>query len=308
METLPPAVSRMNLEHLKTFHYVAQSGSFTRAAQLLFLTQPAVSQQMQGLENALHVALFDRSRRSIALTAEGEVLYGYTRRLFGLFDEIGQVFQDLSLLQAGTLTLAASAVMGSYYLPPLLRRFHKRFPQIRFNIRIGNSGQVFDWVAGQEAELGFAGRTRRPAQVEQTLLYREPYVVVTAAGSPLLDMHRPLRLDEFLQASVVVREKGTRTRAKIEEWVRKQGGKRASTAPLITVGSLEAARDLVAAGFGAAALPRLAVTDALARGTLVALAVENFALNADYYLLRPRQRKLSPAAMQFLHALPPLAE
>ena len=68
METLPPAVSRMNLEHLKTFHYVAQSGSFTRAAQLLFLTQPAVSQQMQGLENALHVALFDRSRRSIALS------------------------------------------------------------------------------------------------------------------------------------------------------------------------------------------------------------------------------------------------
>lgn len=153
MDTLPPAVSRMNLEHLKTFHCVAQSGSFTRAARLLFLTQPAVSQQMQGLENALHVALFDRSRRSITLTAEGEVLYGYTRRLFGLFDEIGQVFQDLSLLQAGTLTLAASAVMGSYYLPPLLRRFHKRFPQIRFNIRIGNSGQVFDWVAGQEAEL-----------------------------------------------------------------------------------------------------------------------------------------------------------
>ena len=144
--------------------------------------------------------------------------------------------------------------------------------------------------------------------MEQTLLYREPYVVVAAAGSPLPELHRPLHLDEFLQASVVMREKGTRTRAKIEEWVRRQGGKRAPSSPLITVGSLEAARDLVAAGFGAAALPRLAVADALARGTLVALDVENFALNADYYLLRPRQRKLSPAAMQFLHALPPLAE
>ena len=303
MEPLPPAVSRMNLEHLKTFHYVAQSGSFTRAARLLFLTQPAVSQQMQGLENALHVALFDRSRRSITLTAEGEVLYGYTRRLFGLFDEIGQVFQDLSLLQAGTLTLAASAVMASYYLPALLRRFHQRFPQVTYKIRTGNSWQVMNWVANREAEIGLAGRAGKLPQVQQTLLHREPYIVVSAATTPL-PAHRPLTAAEFRRANVIVREKGTRTRAKLEEWLKKQDNDPSAPPALITVTSLEAAKQLVIAGFGVAALPRLAVADELARGILRAVAVENFALDADYYLTLQTHGKPSAAAEQFLQMLP----
>lgn len=299
----PVPASRMNLEHLKTFHYVAQSGSFTEAAHRRFLTQPAVSQQIQGLENVLRVALFDRSHKKIALTSEGQVLYAYTQRLFGLFDEIEQVFQDMNQLQSGTLTLAASAVMANYYLPKYLQRFHQRFPQVHYKIRTGNSWQVMNWVANRDVEIGLAGRAGKLPQIQQTLLHREPYVVVAGAATRL-PTHRPLTAEEFCRANVVVREKGTRTRAKIEEWLKKQGNAPNAPAPLITVTSLEAAKQLVIAGFGIAALPQLAVADDLACGALRVVAVENFTLSADYYLTCQESGKRSAAAAQFLQILP----
>ena len=89
----------MNLDHLKTFHYVARLRSFTKAAHELFLTQPAVSLQIQGLEHSLKATLFDRRKKKIELTEEGRILFGYTQRLFGLFDDIESAFQDLSQLQ-----------------------------------------------------------------------------------------------------------------------------------------------------------------------------------------------------------------
>ncbi|CAK7036416.1 LysR family transcriptional regulator [Saezia sanguinis] len=296
-------VSRMNLEHLKTFHYVARSGSFTQAAHILFLTQPAVSLQIQGLENSLRVSLFDRSRKKISLTSEGKILYTYTQRLFSLFDEIDHVFQDLNHLQTGSLTIAATAVMGTYYLTKILRYFNKRFPLVSFKIKMGNSQQVVDWVSNQEADIGLAGRVSNTTHVRQVFLHREPYSAVVGANSPLLHLHRPLTIDEFLHSFVVMREKGTRTRVKIEDWFKKHAEGRQQPIPLITISSLEAAKRLVANGFGATALPHLAVADEIASGMLIPISVEKFQVNADYYLTYQTNKKLSIAALQFLMLL-----
>lgn len=128
MSKLQLDISRMNLEHLKTFHVVATLGSFTAASKALFLTQPAVSQQIQGLEHALKNALFDRSKRQIRLTPRGKVLFSYTQKLFSIFREIENVFNDLNQLQAGELTIASSAVMGNYYLPKFSQNLRKAIP------------------------------------------------------------------------------------------------------------------------------------------------------------------------------------
>lgn len=296
-------ISRMNLEHLKTFHYVATSGSFTQAAHILFLTQPAVSLQIQGLENSLRVSLFDRSRKKISLTSEGKILFSYTQRLFGLFDEIEHVFQDLNRLQTGTLTIAASAVMGAYYLTQVLADFNKRYPLISFKIKMGNSQQVADWVCNLEADIGLAGRVPNQRHLRQVLLHREPYSCVVGANSPLLRLRRPLNIDEFLSSFIVMREKGTRTRAKIEEWFKEHTAGKKRPDPLITISNMEAAKRLIASGFGATALPHLAVTDEIASGTLIPIQVENFHVNADYYLTYLTDRQLSMAALQFLMLL-----
>ena len=121
-------ITRMNLEHLKTFHVVASLGSFTEAAKALYMTQPAVSQQIQGIEHALRNPLFDRSKRQIRLTAKGKILFSYTQKLFGIFREIENVFSDLNHLLTGELTIAASAVMGNYFLSSFIAEFYKKIP------------------------------------------------------------------------------------------------------------------------------------------------------------------------------------
>ncbi len=302
MTALEHGISRMNLDHLKTFHCIAVEGSFTRAAQTLFLTQPAVTLQIQGLENSLRVTLFDRSRRKIKLTPEGEALYAYTQRLFGLFDEIQHVFQDLSHLQAGRLVLAASAVMGTYYLTRLVSRFNKRFPRIAFALQIGNSRHVAEWVGNSEAELGFAGRSPAQGHLRQVFLHREPYTVVVAPGAPLAKLSQPVRIEEFLATSFVMREKGARTRTKIDIWLKTSAhGK--YMAPSVTLSSLEATKRLVASGYGVTALPHLAVAEEIASEMLVPIRVENFDLNADYYLTYQVDKKFSTAALSFLSLL-----
>lgn len=305
--SLQNTVSKMNLEHLKTFHYVAKSGSFTQAAQILFLTQPAVSLQIQGLENSLRVTLFDRSRRKITLTSEGNILYTYTQKLFGLFDEIQHVFQDLNHLQTGNLTISASAVMGTYYLTKLVTQFNKRFPLIAFKIKMGNSQQVADWVCNLDSDLGLAGRVPNQRHLRQVFLHREPYSVVVSANSPLARLQRPIQVHEFVSAFLVTREKGTRTRTKIESWFKEHLHGQRLPVPLITISSLEAAKRLVASGFGATALPHLAVADEIASGTLVPIQVEQFELNADYYLTYHTDKKLSIAALHVLALLKEMA-
>lgn len=102
------------------------------------MTQPAVSQQIQGIEHALRNPLFDRSKRQIRLTAKGKILFSYTQKLFGIFREIENVFSDLNHLLTGELTIAASAVMGNYFLSSFIGEFYKKYPLI--SIQFGKWG------------------------------------------------------------------------------------------------------------------------------------------------------------------------
>lgn len=292
----------MNLDHLKAFHRVAVNRSFTRTAQELFITQPAISMQIQALETFLKVKLFDRTRRKISLTSEGEVLFSYTKRLFDLFDEVQSVFQDLSSLQAGRLGVGASAVMGTYFLTHYIGLFNKRFPRVEFDIRIANSHQILEQVISGEIELGVAGRALTPPQLTRVFLHREPYVVVTSPESPLAKIQGIVPLEELTEVPFVLRERGTRARVKLGSWFRAVVGSDIH-ASSVTIANMEATKRLVAGGFGVTALPYLAVTEEIAKGSLVRIDVEKFDLVIDYHLFFQTNRTLSRAARSFLALL-----
>lgn len=292
----------MNMDHLKAFHRVATSGSFTRAAQELFITQPAISMQIQALETALKVRLFDRSRRKIRLTSEGEVLFSYTRRLFDLFDEVQNVFQDLSSLQAGRLGVGASAVMGTYFLTRYIGMFNKRYPRVEFDIRIANSHHILEQVISGEIELGVAGRALTPPQLTRVFLHREPYIVVVSPLSPLAKIRGVVPVSDLTETPFVLRERGTRARVKLGSWFREVAGGDMH-ANSVTIANLEATKRLVASGFGVTALPELAVREELKSGSLVQIDVEKFDLVIDYHLFFQTGRILSRAARSFLALL-----
>ena len=118
----------MKFDHLKSFHRVAVTRSFTRTAQELFLTQPAVSQQIQLLEHRLGIKLFDRMGKMVGLTSEGEILLSYTERLFRINDEIEIHFGKLRDLETGKITVGSTAVIGTYFLPRIIGDYNRKYP------------------------------------------------------------------------------------------------------------------------------------------------------------------------------------
>lgn len=292
----------MNLEQLKTFHRVAVLGSFTRAAQELFITQPAVSLQIQALETAVGVPLFDRSRRQVRLTGEGETLFAYTSRVFALFDEIKTVFQDMNGLQTGHLSLGATSIMAAYHMTPLIGRFHRRFPGVAFDVMIGNSHKVEELVLSGEVELGFSPVLKHSPSLRQVFLHREPFVLVTAPASPLAVSCGPLPLEAIMEVPFILREKGARTHDKVCQWFREHSPN-GLPRHVLTIADMEATKRLVAGGYGVTALPKAAVEDEIAHNQLALLQLEGFALHTDYYLVCQEGKTYSHAALAFLALL-----
>lgn len=296
-------ITRMNLEHLKTFHVVASLGSFTEAAKALYMTQPAVSQQIQGIEHALRNPLFDRSKRQIRLTAKGKILFSYTQKLFGIFREIENVFSDLNHLLTGELTVAASAVMGNYFLSSFIAEFYKKYPLISIRLEMGDSAYVTHLVEEGLADVALSRHVRNLKYCKQKLLIKEPYVCVCGPSSPLAALKRPLSAKEFAENYLVMRQKGSRMRSKLEEWFKSVGVYEFLSTPVIEVNSLESSKQLIARGFGAAGFPSIAVRQELKRESLIMLSVENFSVTADYFLGYNDKRELSPAAFEFISLL-----
>lgn len=296
-------ITRMNLEHLKTFHVVASLGSFTEAAKALYMTQPAVSQQIQGIEHALRNPLFDRSKRQIRLTAKGKILFSYTQKLFGIFREIENVFSDLNHLLTGELTIAASAVMGNYFLSSFIAEFYKKYPLISIRLEMGDSAYVTHLVEEGLADVALSRHVRNLKHCKQKLLIQEPYICVCGPSSPLAALKRPLSAKEFAENYLVMRQKGSRMRSKLEEWFKSVGVYEFLSTPVIEVNSLESSKQLIARGFGAAAFPSIAVRQELKRESLIMLSVENFSVTADYFLGYNDKRELSPAAFGFISLL-----
>ena len=296
-------ITRMNLEHLKTFHVVASLGSFTEAAKALYMTQPAVSQQIQGIEHALRNPLFDRSKRQIRLTAKGKILFSYTQKLFGIFREIENVFSDLNHLLTGELTIAARAVMGNYFLSSFIGEFYKKYPLISIRLEMGDSAYVTHLVEEGLADVALSRHVKNLKHCKQKLLIKEPYVCVCGPTSPLAAMKRSLSAKEFAENYLVMRQKGSRMRSKLEEWFKCVGVYEFLSMPVIEVNSLESSKQLIARGFGAAAFPSIAVRQELKRESLIMLSVENFSVTADYFLGYNDKRELSPAAFEFISLL-----
>lgn len=296
-------ITRMNLEHLKTFHVVASLGSFTEAAKALYMTQPAVSQQIQGIEHALRNPLFDRSKRQIRLTAKGKILFSYTQKLFGIFREIENVFSDLNHLLTGELTIAASAVMGNYFLSSFIGEFYKKYPLISIRLEMGDSAYVTHLVEEGLADVALSRHVKNLKHCKQKLLIKEPYVCVCGPTFPLAAMKRSLSAKEFAENYLVMRQKGSRMRSKLEEWFKCVGVYEFLSMPVIEVNSLESSKQLIARGFGAAAFPSIAVRQELKRESLIMLSVENFSVTADYFLGYNDKRELSPAAFEFISLL-----
>ena len=293
----------MKIEQLRTFQKVALSGSFTKAARELFLSQPAVSQQIKALENAYRVRLFDRQGKHIKLTLAGEILFSKTNALLDELRDIEKVFEDLSELDLGRIDIAATAVVSTYLLPRAMGDFIKKFPGVEVELQTGNSHEVISKLLDGVIDFGFGGVVKPEPDIEFNLIHQESYIIVVGKDHPLADRERQgVSVDDLKIYPFIWREHGTLVRRKMEEMM---GG---SQAPfifrnVIEVQNVETVKRLVEEGAGFTIIPSIAVQRELAAGWLTQLHLAGLALQASYYLLHLKKRPLSKHARSFLRLL-----
>lgn len=288
----------MDLRQLEIFVRVAELGSFSRAAEALGLTQPTVSEHIRTLESDLGVRLLDRLGRGAAVTRAGEMLAAYAARMLALAQEARQALDSFQGKMSGTLLVGASTIPGEYVLPPLIGRFKEKFPDIAVTLLIGDSQTVVGWVVEGRAELGVVGARLPHRAIEFRELMPDEEVVVVPAGHPWHGRAQ-VTLDELRGEPLLIRERGSGTRAALEAALEAAGLGLDAFRIVGEMGSTQAIKQAVKAGVGISVLSRRAVDEECRYGILWCLRVKDLTVARAFHLVTHRDRSRSPLAEAF---------
>lgn len=228
---------------LKAFHAVAVHGGFSRAADALYLTQPAISDQVRKLESEYDTRLFNRTKRNVTLTSEGEKLFKITSRLFEIENQAHDLLSSQKKLRTGTLRLHVDSAI---HVLGVLAQFRKKFRRVKIQIETGNTNQVIDALQDYRADIGVLGSVPTSSNMDVVQLNESPIVAFTSADGPL-HKRRAATLQELAKHPLVCREAGSKTRQKLIESAAATG---IAFIPSIVAQGREAVAEIVAAGVG----------------------------------------------------------
>ena len=210
--------TELNFHQLHIFYTVARRRSFSRAAEALEISQPAVSIQVQELENTMGATLFHRRSRGLQLTEVGETVYSYAHRIFSLSSEMRDTVLDIQGLRTGHLTLGASTTPGEYILPVAIGRFRQQHPGVQVELKISNTRSIVNQILQRELDLGMIGShlDAEGGDLETSTYAMDEIVLVTSPAHPLAK-RKGVSLEEVMEQGLVVREEGSATRKTAEE-------------------------------------------------------------------------------------------
>jgi len=233
----------MRFVQLRAFHYVALCGGFSRAAEELRLTQPAISDQVRKLEEEYDVLLFNRQRKQVNLTPAGEQLFAVTRRVFDCQQQALDLLSESRALRAGTLRVVADS---AHHLLGVFGAFRARYPGVRITVRAGNTETVIQNLYSYDADVGVLGEIPEGRDFEIVVLNSTPIIAFAAADHPAA-RHGSLGFAELAALPLVLRERGSKTRRKLEDGAAAAG---VTLTPAIEAEGREAVREIVASGAG----------------------------------------------------------
>ncbi|SER07016.1 LysR family transcriptional regulator [Pedobacter rhizosphaerae] len=195
---------------LRVFDTVAKRLSFTKAANELNITQPAVTKHIQEIERQLNTALFDRNGTKIKLTVAGETLLKYTEQLFSIYRELEFEINYLNQEHKGLLRIGASTTIAQYLLSPILAKFHEKFKEIKISLTINNTEVIEQLLLNKEIDLGLIEGYSKNRQFQYHKLIKDEIVLVTKANHPL-SKRNALKIEELKTLPLILREPGSGT-------------------------------------------------------------------------------------------------
>lgn len=258
---------------LQVFHAVAKHGSFTRAAEQLFMTQPAVTFQIKQLEEHFNTRLLERGHGRVSLTAAGEIVLDYAERILDMSEELESRVSELTDELAGTLTIGASTTIAAYWLPRLLEPFKRRYPRVIPRVVVGNSALTEARVAARELDIGLIEIVSGQPSIERREVARDELLVICQPGHPLSG-EGELEAMDLMGYPFITRDPGNAIRELAERFFESAGINMDQLIICAELGNLAAVKHLAASGLGYAIASHAAIQRELKEGRLAAIALK----------------------------------
>lgn len=288
-------VSRLTLRQLQVFKAVYEQQSYSKAGELLGLTQPAVSSQIRQLEQALNQPLFEYVGRRLFTTAAAERLAKSIGRLFTELHDLQNDLDALSGNVSGELRLVAVNT-AQYVVPYMLRAFLNLYPQVSVNVRVVNRAAAIQRLNDNSDDLVIMGMVPTEKPLASLPFLDNELVPVVPDGHPLLE-RSSVSAQEFLDAGLLVRESGSGSRLALEVHCQQQ---RLNVKPAMEIGSNDAVKHAVMAGLGVAVLPKLSILPELELGTMKVVEIPGFPLRRSWCVVYPQAKHPTPAMRAFI--------
>jgi DNA-binding transcriptional LysR family regulator len=299
-------VGYMELKTLKAFCTVVEHGSFSAAADILCITQPAVSLQIRSLEEELGVVLFNRAYQKIILTESGNVVYEYAKRILTLVDELSYALDEINSLAKGKLRIGASTIVGEYVLPSLLADFKKTYPNIDISLHIGDTVEVIDDVLKGEVEIGVVGANIVACDIRERLRFEkfieEELTLIVPAKHKWVE-EKSIELSRLKEEPFILRSEGSGARMTLEKRLEEVGLKDEDLNVVMELGNTEAIKKSVASGIGISIVPKKTIENELRLGLLKEININNVDLSMKFYIVYDEHSLMSKVSEAFLRLL-----
>ncbi|MBN2507805.1 MAG: LysR family transcriptional regulator [Verrucomicrobia bacterium] len=289
----------MQIESLKVYCDLAETESFTKAAQINDVTQSAVSQQISSLERLFKTLLIERSKKKFRLTREGRVLYDYSKQIIQTYESLFNKLQEIKDIVSGTIRVATIYSIGLHDLPGCLKRFLKSYPTVNVHVEYRRAAQVYEDVLGNVVDLGLVAYPVRDSRLDLVPLRKEPLVLVCSPHHPLA-RSKSVRLKDLAGRKFVAFDADTPTRRALDKLLRER---RVHVTVAMEFDNIETVKRAVEINAGVSILPRSTVSQEVAQHALAEIPFADGGLTRPVAAIHKRTKVLSPAMKEFIAAL-----
>ena len=289
----------MDDHKLKVFCTVAETKSFSKTSEIIHLTQPAVSLQIQAIEEIYETKLFDRSSSTVTLTPAGEVLYKYAKEILALYATAEKVIGKLTGLVKGSITIGACSNIGNYLLPSVITDFSKTHLKTKIHLLVSNTKRVIELLNSGNIDIGIVeGDVVRQKMVVKKLISDELLLIVSP-NHPWAKK-KEVSISDLTKEPFIFREAGSGTRQMMEKFLSRHGITPQDMKVSIVLGSTEAIKDAVENGLGVSIISRWAARKENKYGTLRLLSLKEEKMVRDFSLIINKNSVSSNALDEFL--------
>lgn len=295
--------NNITFQQMEALIHLAEEGSFSRAAQKMHITQPALTKSIRNIEESIDARVANRSSSGITLTEAGKILYDYARRLTRLRAEAAQKIDALTNATSPNIYLAASTIPATYILPHALSAFKKKHPGIKIYAKTADTEDAINAVLDKEAEIGLVGKKPHYTKLNIDVLWRDRLVLAVPRAHKWATQ-KTIMPAEIRQEPFVIRERGSATRYVLEEYLKKTNDIRIDDLNICCeLGSSEAVKEALLAGLGVSVISRHAIRRELQAGTVHEVSIKGIKMERHFYLIYLRQTELSHAHKVFVEFL-----